>query len=63
MRRWNWWAVGALAAACAAPRPATEDDVVRLEPAALAGDRAAIRALFEVEIEGGHLAEVADDIR
>lgn len=43
------------------PTYATEDDVVRLEPAALAGDRAAIRALFAMCADGA-VAESIDDL-
>jgi hypothetical protein len=44
------------------PTYATEDDVVRLEPAALAGDRAAIRALFAMCADGAAVAESIDDL-
>jgi hypothetical protein len=46
-------------AAAPASEWATEDDVVRLEPGALAGDRAAIRALFELRADGA-VAEAID---
>jgi len=43
------------------PSYATEDDVVQLEPAALAGDRSAIRALFAMCADGA-VAESIDDV-
>ena len=56
-------AIPLVAAACAsrAPTYATEDDVIRLEPAALAGDRAAIRALFAMCADGA-VAEGINDV-
>ena len=56
-------AVTLLACACAVRpnAPATEDDVIALEPAAAAGEREAIRALFDVHAQGdGAVAEGAD---
>ncbi len=53
-----FWCTGC---ASRAPTFATEDDVVRLEPAALAGDRAAIRALFTMCADGA-VAEYIDDV-
>ena len=48
-----------LAAACAEPQPrvATEEDIERLEPAVRAGDRAAIRALFDCDANGAATTE------
>jgi len=55
-------AVALLTCACAVPAHAspTEDDVIALEPAAVAGDREAIRALFDLARGDGAIAEGAD---
>lgn len=53
--------VGCSGGAPHAPTYATEEDVVRLEPSALAGDRAAIRSLFAMCADGA-VAESIDDV-
>jgi hypothetical protein len=56
-------AAGSGCANAPTPEPATEDDVIALEPAALAGDRAAVRALFELRCRcDGAVLEIDDMI-